>query len=31
MVDGNCTDALLGFSPTETTTEIVPVEETVAP
>jgi hypothetical protein len=31
MVDGNCTEALLGFNPTETTIEIVPVEETVAP
>jgi hypothetical protein len=31
MVDGNCTDALLGFNPTKTTIEIVPVEETVAP
>jgi hypothetical protein len=30
-VDGNCTEALLGFNPTETTIEVVPVEETVAP
>jgi hypothetical protein len=30
-VDGNCTKTLLGWDPTETTVEIIPVEETVAP
>ena len=33
-VDGNCTEALLGFKPGETTTipvETIPAEETVAP
>jgi hypothetical protein len=30
-VDGNCTETLLGWDPTKTTVETVPVEETVAP
>ncbi len=33
--DGNCTETLLGFDPTETTIEVtietIPAEETVAP
>jgi hypothetical protein len=30
-VDGACTKTLLGWDPTETTVEIIPTEETVAP
>jgi len=30
-VDGNCTETLLGFNPTDTTIEANPTEETVAP
>jgi len=30
-VDGNCTATLLGWDPTETTIETVPVQETVLP
>lgn len=30
-VDGNCTAALLGWDPSATTVETVPVEETIAP
>ena len=35
QVDGNCTETLLGWDPTETTVEVtietIPTEETVAP
>ena len=35
LVDGNCTETLLGYDPTETTIEdtigTIPTEETVAP
>jgi hypothetical protein len=30
-VDGACTKTLLGWDPTETTVEMIPVEETIAP
>ena len=30
-VDGNCTKTLLGFNPTDTTIEVNPTQETVAP
>ena len=30
-VDGACTKTLLGWDPSETTVETIPVEETVAP
>lgn len=30
-VDGNCTEYLLGFNPSETIVETIPVEETIAP
>jgi hypothetical protein len=30
-VDGNCTKTLLGFNPTDTTIEVSPTQETVAP
>jgi hypothetical protein len=30
-VDGNCTEYLLGFDPSQETVETIPVEETIAP
>ena len=31
QADGNCTELLLGWDPTETTVQIIPEQETVSP